>query len=361
MPPINIILNGTFDAGSANWSGTDLETSFPESAYLGNGSSNRVAETDGNRNATTVMEQTFTIDNALTTSLTLDVALRNASLGNAGVEGFIVEVLDSSGTAIASLTILPTANSFQPFSLPVSFPAAGDYTLRFTEVGPDDSLGAIVDNIEILVCFAQDTRIETPDGPVLVQDLRVGDMVQTLRGPKRLRWIGRRRLVQSDLAKNDRFRPVRITAGALGRDLPSADLLVSRQHRMMIDSPVAKRMFGAANVLVSAIRLTELPGIFIDEDVDELTYFHLLFDDHQVVFANDAPSESLHTGQEALRALSGDALEELVALFPDLFDEAATTAFLIPSRKRQRRFVNRLRKNSHKPLHGDRAGLSISQ
>lgn len=357
MPPINIILNGTFDGGSANWSGTDIETIFTENAYLGNGSSNRVSEIDGNRGATTVLEQTFTVDDTITTNLTLDVALRNASNPNAGSEGFLVEIRDSSGTVIASATVLPTANSLQPFSLPVTFPAAGDYTLRFTELGPDDSLGAIVDNIEILVCFAKGTEIRTPTGTSKVEDLQVDDSVMTADGPQRLRWVGRRHVTRSELNHNDKFRPIRITAGALGRGLPQSDLLVSRQHRMLVSSPVAARMFGAENVLVSAIQLTALPGIHIDESVTDVTYFHLLFDAHQIVFANDAPSESLMTGPEALRALSDDARAEIAALFPQ--QDQAPAALQIPDGKRQQRLVDRLRKNSRKPL-DDAKGLSQS-
>ncbi|WHP69702.1 hypothetical protein [Phaeobacter inhibens] len=59
----DLIINGTFDSGSANWGGTDLETSYTENAYLGNGSSNRVAEMDGQSGQTTVMEQSFTVNN----------------------------------------------------------------------------------------------------------------------------------------------------------------------------------------------------------------------------------------------------------------------------------------------------------
>jgi hypothetical protein len=187
-------------------------------------------------------------------------------------------------------TILPTANALTAYSVPVTFPSSGTYTVRFTEVGPDDSFGAIVDNIALMVCFAGGTRITTPDGVVCIQDLTVGDLVSTMNGAKVLRWIGCRTVTASELKDNSKFWPVRITTGALGRGLPTADLRVSRQHRMLANSPVAKRMFGSDSVLVSAIRLTELPGIFVESDAEDVTYFHLLFDAHEIVFANEAPS-----------------------------------------------------------------------
>lgn len=264
MAPTNLIVNGTFDAGAANWSGNDIETDHPESAYLGNGSSNRVAEMDGVTGQTTVLEQTFTVTNPTATELTFDSALRTASNSNAGSEGFTVEILDSVGTVIATTTVLPTANTLTSFSLPVTFPAAGDYTVRLTELGPDDSLGAIVDNISLMVCFHGSTRIRIPGGEKLARDVAIGDLVDTDRGPKPVRWVGRRTVSADDIASNEKFLPVKITAGALGGNLPEADLWVSRQHRMLVSAPVCDRMFGTSEVLVASIRLTGLPGIFVD-------------------------------------------------------------------------------------------------
>lgn len=351
--PINVIVNGTFDAGSANWTGVDIEFN-PERAYLPGGSTNLVSEIDGGRNQTTILEQTFTIDRAVTTELTFDVALRTAALNDAPNDGFDVEIVDSTGTVIATLAVRPDANVFVGQSLPVTFPAAGDYTLRFIEVGDDDSLGAIVDNIEIMVCFGAGTQIMTPSGDVPVETLRVGDVVSTMDGPKTLRWIGRRHVNAGEMAAHAGFAPIRITAGALGCGLPSKDLLVSRQHRMLAQSPVVARMFGADNILVSAIRLTELPGIFIDTDLSEVTYFHLLFDNHEVVFANSAPSESMLTGPEALKALTAEARAEIAQFFPDI----PVPVCPVPSPKRQRQFVDRLSRNN-RPVLQSRQGFQL--
>ncbi|MTI01839.1 Hint domain-containing protein [Roseibium sp. RKSG952] len=350
MPPTNVIINGDFNNGSANWSGTDIEANYTEGAYLGNGSSNRVAEIDGNSGQTTVMEQTFTITDPSSGRLTLDTALRTASNSNAGQEGFVVEILDSGGNVIASMTVLPTTNSFQSISLDVNFPSAGDYTLRFTELGLDDSLGAIVDNIKLIVCFCQGTQIETEFGERPVETLRIGDMVMTQNGLKPLQWIGKRSLNATDLAIHPKLHPVRIGVGALGNGLPNRDLLVSRQHRMQTSSVVANRMFGTPDVLVSAIKLTELPGIEIDQGLESVTYYHLLFDAHEIIFANGAPSESLLLTDAALSSVTEEARAEIELLFPDRPRVNAPHSQLrIPHGKQQKRFVERLSKNN-KPL-----------
>ena len=97
--------------------------------------------------------------------------------------------------------------------------------------------------------------------------------------------------------KRSKLWPVRICVGALGNGLPERDLLVSRQHRMLVSSRIALRMFGQADVLIPAIRLTALPGIAIDTNVTEVEYFHILLANHEVVFAEGAATESLYTGK----------------------------------------------------------------
>jgi len=143
--------------------------------------------------------------------------------------------------------------------------------------------------------------------------------------------------------------PVRITAGALGDGLPKRDLLVSRQHRMLVRSKISERMFGS-EVLIPAIKLTALPGIF-EEVVDTVTYHHVLFDSHQVILAEGAPTESLYTGSEALKMVSPAARTEILTLFPELQTEsyAPPPAFPIPPGNVQRKLVARHAKN-RKPV-----------
>lgn len=353
MPgPTNLIINGTFDDGNTGWSGTDLETNHQEKAYLGNGSKNRVAEMDGHRGQTTVMEQTFTVTDPTSTELTLDAALRTASNPNAGTEGFTIDILDSDGVVIATTTVLPTSNSFETVSLPVTFDEAGDYTLRLTEVGPNDSLGAIIDNVTLMVCFAGDTLIETPNGQVAARDLKIGDWVVTQNGPKPVKWVGRRRVTAEDMRSNEVFHPVHICQGALGNGLPRNDLRVSKQHRLQVSSPIAKRMFGDQDVLLPAIRLTALPGIYVAKDTDELDFVHILTEDHEIIYAHGCPAETLLVGPHAWAALTPQAREELKAIFPGIDQHEADIppALPIPENKLQNDLVSRMAKNGRVPL-----------
>lgn len=168
-------------------------------------------------------------------------------------------------------------------------------------------------------CFTSGTMIATPDGLRAVDDLQVGDLVMTAdNGPQAIRWIKARKVHRWALSAAEKLRPVRIKAGALGAGCPETDLLVSQQHRMLVRSRIAERMFEEAEVLVAAKHLIGLPGIELAEDVTEVTYLHFLCDRHEVVFANGAPTESLYAGPMAMKALGDEAVAEILGLFPEL-------------------------------------------
>ncbi|MGB0968556.1 MAG: Hint domain-containing protein [Halocynthiibacter sp.] len=169
------------------------------------------------------------------------------------------------------------------------------------------------------ICFCKDTLIATPHGETLVQDLSAGDDILTADGQRHtIRWVGSRTLHQPDFDYNEHLRPVRITAGALGQNLPKRDLLVSRQHRILVSSFTAERVTGDKETLVAAIKLTKLPGIYVDNSDVPVTYYHILLDTHEILLAEGAPSESLYLGEGAINTMSKAARREIQEIFPGL-------------------------------------------
>lgn len=181
------------------------------------------------------------------------------------------------------------------------------------------------------VCFVRGTLIETVNGLQLIETLKVGDMVMTRdHGLQPIRWIGCRVLSPMRLVLNAKLRPIRIRAGALGRQMPANDLLVSPQHRILVRSAIAQKMFGTEEILAAAKQLVMIDGIDIcNEIVGPVEYFHMLFDQHEIVYANGAEAESLLPGPEALKSVGPDALDEIYELFPELSD-----AGFVPSQAR---------------------------
>ncbi len=162
----------------------------------------------------------------------------------------------------------------------------------------------------VVACFAAGAMIETARGERAIESLQVGDLVRTAdHDYQPIRWIG-----SSKVAATGSVAPILIKAGALGN---TRDLKVSPQHRMLLGGWQAEMLFGGDEVLVAAKHLVNDQTILRLEG-GEVHYFHMLFDAHEIVFANGTPSESFHPGQIGWTALAEEARAEILELFPEL-------------------------------------------
>ncbi|NBZ89750.1 Hint domain-containing protein [Stagnihabitans tardus] len=198
-------------------------------------------------------------------------------------------------------------------------------TVQFLDTNGNVVGSMAFSNIEkVMPCFTPGTLIETARGPLAVEALVPGDLVLTRdKGMQPLRWVGHRALSLADLIVQPRLRPLRIAAGSLGQDLPARDLVVSPQHRMLIEGARAEMLFGEAEVLVAARHLgaEELlpPGV---------TYIHLLFDAHEIIRAEGAWTESFQPASRMLSEMEAETRAEIEALFPELQHEGFPAARL---------------------------------
>ena len=152
--------------------------------------------------------------------------------------------------------------------------------------------------------------IRTPGGRVAVQDLRGGDIVETLdSGPRALNWVGSR-------SGNGRgpMAPIMMPKGAFGA---SADLSVSPQHRILISTPRSELMVGEREALVKARDLVGRSGVR-RMPVETVTYIHLLFDRHEIVFANGVASESFQLGVRSMSTFDQSVRAEILNLLHEL-------------------------------------------
>jgi hypothetical protein len=171
---------------------------------------------------------------------------------------------------------------------------------------------------EIVPCFTPGTKVATPRGERLVEDLREGDKIITRdNGIQEIRWVGRKDLTGFELARKPHMKPVLIRAGSLGANLPEHDMLVSPNHRMLVANDKTALYFEENEVLAAAKHLTGLAG------VDEVTslgvsYIHFMFDRHEVVLANGAWTESFQPGDYSLNGIGNAQRNEILELFPEL-------------------------------------------
>jgi len=295
----------------------------------------------------TVVSQTFVYSGPATATGTATITDNQA-----GLDGETLSALASGETATADVSVggnsstgsnvdaedawtirdTVTGRIFQVTSMEVrSGGAIGHYLIseypmvagRTYEVLAYDNLpstsgGDPILNYTEVVCFTPGALILTPKGEVPVQRIRVGDLVTTMdNGPQRVRWIGRRHLDRQALDAAPHLKPVLIRAGCMGN---RRDLLVSPQHRMLVSGRWLPAAGEAHETLVRARHLAEnLDGRWrFARGKTSVDYIHLMFDAHQIIFAEGAPSESLFPGPMALNGMDRPSRQELFEICPDL-------------------------------------------
>lgn len=203
-----------------------------------------------------------------------------------------------------------------------------------------------------IVCFAKGTLITTATGPKAVEDLQTGDLVLTLdHGYQPLRWIGSWHADAAALAAKPQAQPILIRQNALGPHMPSADLTVSPQHRILVASAIVERMCKVPEVCVAAKHLLGHPGVDIAATPEGVTYYHFLCDAHQIVMANGAWAESLLIAPQMYQSLPWSSVTRIFQLFPRLLSLLANPqpARASLARKQARKLVERHVRNN-KPL-----------
>lgn len=166
-------------------------------------------------------------------------------------------------------------------------------------------------DIDNIVCFTSGTGILTPRGLQMIEDLQAGDTVITRdNGLQPIRWIGRR-----TVPAIGKLAPICFATGSLPN--LTRPLLVSPQHRMLFGNHRSRMHLGQSEVLVCAKHLVN--GTNITRNIGgEVTYLHMLFDRHEIVYADGTASESFHPRDISMQAISDKARNEIFDLFPDL-------------------------------------------
>jgi Hint domain len=141
-------------------------------------------------------------------------------------------------------------------------------------------------------CFLRGTKILTTEGERKIEDLAVGDLLPTmLGGPRPVQWIGRYPYKKSDPSKPwaESARAVRIARSALAPSVPHADLYVTAAHSLLFDGVLVP-----AELLINETTITR----YEPED-DEVEFFHVKLESHDVVYAEGALAETLLNVEES--------------------------------------------------------------
>ncbi len=165
---------------------------------------------------------------------------------------------------------------------------------------PDDPYEDLPD----YVCFLAGTEIETPSGPRQVEALVAGDLVLTESGqPKPIRWIGRNKISEITLAEKPHLQPVSIQPHAFGPGAPNKTISLSPQHRVAVSSSQCQVYFNSTNVLASAKSLINRDDVHQSTQNGDVTYYHILMDEHELLLSSGLWTESLFIGESTLETL----------------------------------------------------------
>lgn len=156
------------------------------------------------------------------------------------------------------------------------------------------------------VAFTRGTRITMADGrQVAIEELQPGDRVLTRdSGPQQVRWTG-----MQTLRATGAFAPITIAAGTLNN---TGDLVVSPNHRLFIYQRVdalragRKELLVKAGLLVNGSTVTQEPGGYVD-------YYQVLFDKHEIIYAEGIAAESLFVDTATRPVLPEDVARRLTA------------------------------------------------
>lgn len=170
-----------------------------------------------------------------------------------------------------------------------------------------------------VLCFTPGTLIRTPNGQSPVEDLFPGDKVLTKdSGPQEILWMGMRQVSGARLHMTPSLKPVRIRAGALGEEEPQPDLVVSADHRVLLQGRKAEALFNTPEVLVRAADLVDDYSILTERSTRHVAYVHMLLPRHEVIWANGVETESFHPGAADLDHLNDIERRELSEAVPDV-------------------------------------------
>jgi hypothetical protein len=178
-----------------------------------------------------------------------------------------------------------------------------------------------------VICFTPGVMVATRRGRVPIEALRPGDMVVTRdNGLQEVAWTGRRDLGLAELLAAPEHAPIRIRRGALGKDFPDRDLVVSPQHRILMQGHVAELYFHEPEVLAAAVHLVGRPGIERLRPA-RTSYIHVMFEKHEILSTNGCWTESFQPGSWSMAGLGSAQRGEILSLFPELADAPALEEF----------------------------------
>lgn len=165
--------------------------------------------------------------------------------------------------------------------------------------------------------FAHGALVQTPQGPVAIEDLLPGDMVDTRDdGPQPILWRGSIAMNRSDGEPAPRL--WRIMTDAFGFERPMCDLLAGPGAWMLHRRPWLHDRGAARPVLTQVSELEDGNSVLAVTPPGTIQLYHLCLPRHAVLRINGLEMDSCHPGGNLRGSLPPRLIGQLLSLFPHI-------------------------------------------
>lgn len=217
--------------------------------------------------------------------------------------------------------------SSRPVSTPVAIPKAR-VTRRFEMEWLYN--GEILDNIVVapalpafeqaFSAFTHGILIQTTEGPVAVEDLLPGMLLETADGKaSQLTWKGAITLVPGAPTLSDEpSKLYRVMPDAFGLGRPLQDQTFGPAARRLDRDPLVRAALGTDKALVPLSAMADGMGVIEVNPVSPTKVYHLACENHETILAAGLEVESFHPGPEMPLSLPAEILHLFMSFFPHM-------------------------------------------
>ncbi|MEL6206795.1 MAG: Hint domain-containing protein [Pseudomonadota bacterium] len=174
---------------------------------------------------------------------------------------------------------------------------------------------------DAFAALARGTLISTAEGPVAVEDLVPGILVETTTsGPMPLLWVGSMTVYPEGTpgSGGEAAGLTRLASDAFGFGRPALDLILGPRARVLYRSSGCRPLVGADQAFAPARAFVDGDGVIPLAPVSPVRVYHLGFHGQQAVRANGMEIESFHPGPDPAAVMMPDALDMFLGLFPHI-------------------------------------------
>lgn len=168
--------------------------------------------------------------------------------------------------------------------------------------------------------FARGTLIQTTQGPMAIEDMLPGDLVECVDAdPAKVLWIGSTMMVPSAPGQAEHMRHlVRIMSDSFGIGRPMPDLLLGPAARLLQDKHAYHLVTGNRRLFLPVLELADGMGLIEVTPPSPVRVYHIALERHAAIRAAGLAVESYHPGEYWVEGVGQNMMNLFLSLFPHI-------------------------------------------